>query len=77
MHKYLVTLIGLDVELAGKRVEQLGKLETHQGQPVLKIKYYNLKMLNILIEFRHPWNLLNCDRILCFSQSLLMVLHKF
>jgi hypothetical protein len=38
MHTYLITLIGLDVELAGKRVEQLGKLETHQGQPVLKIK---------------------------------------
>jgi hypothetical protein len=35
---YLITLIGLDVELAGKRVEQLVKLETHQGQPVLKIK---------------------------------------
>jgi hypothetical protein len=30
--------MGLDVELAGKRVEQFGKLETHQGQPVLKIK---------------------------------------
>jgi hypothetical protein len=43
---YLITLIGLDVELAGKRVEQLGKLETHQGQPVLKLnkknKYRNM-----------------------------------
>jgi hypothetical protein len=38
MHIYLVTLIGLDVELAGKRVEQLGKLKTNQGQPVLKMK---------------------------------------